>query len=1142
MAVAASTCLALSWAPAVAIAHEAGDAGAGIGGAAALAADVSSDNGLPKTIEYQKVTGEIESGQTYSLVTTTATAGSGKTEYRILHYTDGAAALDKCKTSAHSDVLSPADCTAGNFAGTGAHQWTIEAVEGGYTVKSNTASGKYLNISAGGATPGDEAQVLKVERMDDGSFSIGREVSGTMYYFAFNNTANGSWKVSTDPYGFVAYKKTEVTPNVIPNDKPASGVTYDQPYASGTAGSQYFRIPSLITLKDGSLLSAIDARWTTLGDAGGLDTIVSKSTDGGKTWNYSFPNYFNDSTNAYNSHATAFIDPVMVEREGTVYMMVDLWPGGVALNSAANNHPVNASGYVEIDGEQRLVLFASPNPDTQRSVGAERGTGYTHYVGDFGADGYAPVIKADGGATEFYVDREYFLFDENKDPVYCQQLGSSDYVQQNVFYFNADLHVTATSYLWLVSSSDGGASWSDPMMLNEQVRTSVDKNDCFYGVGPGRGVVTSTGRIILPCYTYEYGKGDGHTSTIYSDDGVTWHRSNNLQNQTSESTVVEADGRLYLFARHGWYAVSTDNGVTWRDEKSLPASGLTIDTGCQINAITYSEKIDGKTAIILSCPSASRRINGTINVGLVQDDGGISWDYTFDVTKNGTWFAYSSMTELPDGSIGILYETKQTAASADSITYESFSIEDIAPNAEIGNERNVSVPLYGEIEFEIEGSLKGYENVDTAILGIKVEDNGDGTSTVTFEGKREGVVEFVDPASGVSYTVTVAPEKLVEVVVSPGESTTLGVNGVEIAHKPDESIASIEVTSQKLSEAWGEIPGSLGSDNSFAGEAIRLSDALFTFTANGENWTVSGTTQDGETAYLKIEKAGLPGQGQAGVIQLKFEANNLFRLYDTSTKKHLHFWRDGKACFDQCGGNDLAGDSMELYRPAKEGEDASTSPIPGYVRVTDAAQVVDGGQYLIVASVGEERFVLNPSLGVGNKYAHVVKVDPGRTEQRLKVTGVAPGVTDAMVGDTVCRITVAGYLAPEFVWSDDYSEATATFKHTAGGETQELACKVTSVRTEPTETKDGLVVYTAEVEFEGNVYRDEKRVVLPAIGEQEPGGGTSGATDQKPNSSTGSNGGASLPRTGDPVTIVGLLGAAGISLSAIGARLFRRKN
>lgn len=45
-------------------------------------------------------------------------------------------------------------------------------IVGGCAVKSNTKSGKYLNISANGATPGDEAQVLKVEKMDGGSFSI----------------------------------------------------------------------------------------------------------------------------------------------------------------------------------------------------------------------------------------------------------------------------------------------------------------------------------------------------------------------------------------------------------------------------------------------------------------------------------------------------------------------------------------------------------------------------------------------------------------------------------------------------------------------------------------------------------------------------------------------------------------------------------------------------------------------------------------------------------------------------------------------------------------------------------------------------------------------------------------------------------
>ncbi|MFR2950875.1 MAG: sialidase family protein, partial [Collinsella intestinalis] len=168
------------------------------------------------------------------------------------------------------------------------------------------------------------------------------------------------------------------------------------------------------------------------------------------------------------------------------YMMVDLWPGGVALNTAKHQDPVNGSGYVQIDGRQRLVLFASPVPSEQRKVGAEQGEGYTHYVGDFAADGLAPVYRKDGGAVERYVDRHYYLYDQNKDPLYCQQLGSSAFVQQNVFFYKAELHV-ATSYLWLISSNDAGATWTDPLMLNEQVRTNLPGgNAAFYGVGPGR--------------------------------------------------------------------------------------------------------------------------------------------------------------------------------------------------------------------------------------------------------------------------------------------------------------------------------------------------------------------------------------------------------------------------------------------------------------------------------------------------------------------------------------------------------------------------------------------------------------------------------------------------------------------------------
>ena len=72
-------------------------------------------------------------------------------------------------------------------------------------------------------------------------------------------------------------------------------LTQEQPFATGTGGSRSFRIPAIITLENGDLVAAADARYETNGDGGGLDTIASVSSDGGNTWNYSYPLYFPDS-------------------------------------------------------------------------------------------------------------------------------------------------------------------------------------------------------------------------------------------------------------------------------------------------------------------------------------------------------------------------------------------------------------------------------------------------------------------------------------------------------------------------------------------------------------------------------------------------------------------------------------------------------------------------------------------------------------------------------------------------------------------------------------------------------------------------------------------------------------------------------
>lgn len=429
--------------------------------------------------------------------------------------------------------------------------------------------------------------------------------------------------------------------------KPDDGTTTGQPFSSGTGGSTYFRIPAMVTLDDGTIVAAADARWDGSSDGYGLDTIVSRSTDGGETWSYTFANYLGDNGNALNSSSTAFIDPCLATDGETVYMLVDLYPGGTVISNAQAG-----TGY---DSDGHLMLKASGS------------SSYDYYLGDFDSDGYAYIYNYESGeyVGGYTVDQWFNVYVQGD-------------LESNLFYSDCTYTVLPTSYLYLTTSTDGGETWSAPTMLNSQVKNSTD---CFYGVGPGSALVTSTGRIIYACYTYSNGT-DGNTSVIYSDDGgKTWTRSADMSDQSSEATMVEADGTIYMFTRHGGYYYSTDNGTTWSSKQTV--SGISYTTSCQINAMVYSEKIDGCTAILLSAPT-SNRTTGKIFVGLVQDDGSINWAYTYSVNGSNT-YQYSCLAELSDGTVALLYESGSAA-----ITYTTLDIADIAEGATIGNETIVT--------------------------------------------------------------------------------------------------------------------------------------------------------------------------------------------------------------------------------------------------------------------------------------------------------------------------------------------------------------------------------------------------------------------------------------------------------------------
>ena len=130
--------------------------------------------------------------------------------------------------------------------------------------------------------------------------------------------------------------------------------TEEQPFMPGTGGSENFRIPAIITLENGDLIAAADARWGTWEDGGGLDTIASVSGDGGKTWNYSYPLYFPDSKRYGGRSATTIIDPGIVEGpDGTVYCFADVNPTG---STTYYKTIGTGTGYVTVNGGRYLAI------------------------------------------------------------------------------------------------------------------------------------------------------------------------------------------------------------------------------------------------------------------------------------------------------------------------------------------------------------------------------------------------------------------------------------------------------------------------------------------------------------------------------------------------------------------------------------------------------------------------------------------------------------------------------------------------------------------------------------------------------------------------------------------------------------------
>lgn len=478
-------------------------------------------------------------------------------------------------------------------------------------------------------------------------------------------------------------------------------------FEPGMANTAAYRIPSLLTTQKGTIIAAADVRKIGIGDSpNNIDTGIRRSTDNGKTWS-DLDVIIDYPGSGYDGASTIDSSMLQDQETGTIWLLVDHFPGGIGFGSATPGKGFDANGY-------RLLYDKAGNEFTLRENGQ--------------------VFDQAGVKTDYTVasNGDVDLNGEKRGNIYLKK-GIDP---------QESLLEARTAFLQIIKSDDDGKTWSKPMDLNSQVKESWMK---FLGTGPGRGLQLTKGehkgRLVFPVY-YTNKNGMQSSAVVYSDDhGKTWKRGESpndgrvwqgttLQSETTgvwgaqltESQVIELDnGTLKLYMRNtsgtGRVAVaeSLDGGETWGD---VTFDQTLLDPYCQSTVINYPDLGDGKNRVIWANPaSTSGRVNGTVRVS---EDDGVTWKSSMLVKPGG--YAYSALTVLQDGKIGLLYED-----NAGSILFTSFSLYDVTkedstpPVIDLKDSLTVNQTDEANIPVTVTDPISGVADVQMTLDGKEVE-------------------------------------------------------------------------------------------------------------------------------------------------------------------------------------------------------------------------------------------------------------------------------------------------------------------------------------------------------------------------------------------------------------------------------------
>lgn len=588
----------------------------------------------------------------------------------------------------------------------------------------------------------------------------------------------------------------------IPEDPADAVYSTQRLYYNNYENSRAYRIPSLLTTQDGTVIAAIDKRNSGAADQGNIDTVIRRSMDGGKTWQPI--QTVVDMPSGTGLHALS-IDPSMIQdREtGRIFLVVDMFPES---NAMMGTHMLTAhSGYKNIDGQYCLVLR-----DYESSNAAESSI---HWTTEY-------TVRQDGVVyNETTGEATEYTLPDAADGTLYKTVDGSQVSAGNIYLYTSDqageLKAPRTSHYVMCYSDDDGATWSKPRDLNPG-----NKEDwmMFMGTGPGVGYQMENGRLVFPYYCANANFGASQSAGLmYSDDhGETWHRGATVSDalypggaenmgsgaMMTESQVVgvkDASGNevLKLFCRNTGNSnvrifTSRDGGETWDADYQVDQS--LKEPYCQLTVIPWHQEVkgyEGKQMFLFANPDSSSRSAGALHMGYYDPDtDAFVWVKKRSLTDGA--YAYSCLSEVGEDNIGLLWEGDDLDINYSTInTSWLFADKDPvlrqapkAVRASMAGDNQILVSLDGPVMVLGTPQLK-VSTTNGEVLVPYVQ--GSGTSELVFDG------------SGLSGEITILSVELKDTdSIDNNENTPLNTESLvnlKVAEKAQESITNLKVSS-----------------------------------------------------------------------------------------------------------------------------------------------------------------------------------------------------------------------------------------------------------------------------------------------------------------------------------------------------------